>query len=376
MGTYKVGLIGFGFIGKVHAYGYVNLPLYYDPVPLHAHISHVCTAHQETAEHAKRQIGADYAVTDFREITENPEIDIVHICTPNHMHKKQLLSALTHQKHIYCDKPLVSSWEEAVQIQQALPEYKAVSQMTFQNRFFPATIRAKQLIDQGALGRVLSFRASYLHSGSVDPQKPVSWKLSAHAGGGVIADLASHVLDLLHWLMGDFQEIFAHTQIAHSQRPESTNSSRMVPVEAEDNVLITAVMQNGAQGHIEASKIATGAEDELRFEIHGTGGALRFNMMDPHYLDFFDSSSASTPYGGTQGWTRIHCGQRYPSPGGFPTPKASIGWLRAHAASVYNFLQAVANNTPTEPSLTQGVYVQTLIKTIRESARKRAWERV
>ena len=116
MKEYKVGFLGFGFIGKVHAYGYLNLPLHYDPVPLHARICRVCTAHRETAEAGRRMVGAESAVTDYREVTEDPEIDIVHICTPNHLHKDALLSAMKHQKHIYCDKPLVSDMTEALEI--------------------------------------------------------------------------------------------------------------------------------------------------------------------------------------------------------------------------------------------------------------------
>ena len=107
--TYRVGILGFGFIGKVHAYGYLNLPLFYDPVAAAARITHVVTSRPETAEKARRIVGADVAATDYRAVTENPEIDIVHICTPNHLHKEALLSAMRHQKHIYCDKPLVAT---------------------------------------------------------------------------------------------------------------------------------------------------------------------------------------------------------------------------------------------------------------------------
>ena len=80
--------------------------------------------------------------TDYRAVTENPEIDIVHICTPNHLHREALLSAMRQQKHIYCDKPLVATLAEAEEIEAALPDYRGTAQMTFQNRFFPATLRA------------------------------------------------------------------------------------------------------------------------------------------------------------------------------------------------------------------------------------------
>ncbi len=209
MRTYNVGILGFGMIGKVHAYGYLNLPLCYDPVPLRARITHVVTSREETAEKARQTIGADVAGTDFRAVTENPQINIVHICTPNHLHKAALLSAIAHEKHIYCDKPLVATMTEAEEIRASLggtrvcataglsssardttglsgsaantagqagsgtqPGYRGTAQMVFQNRFFPATMRAKQLVAEGALGEVLGFRACYLHGGSAAPTRP------------------------------------------------------------------------------------------------------------------------------------------------------------------------------------------------------------
>ena len=371
---YNVGFVGFGMIGKVHAYGYLNLPLFYRPVPLQAKITHVCTTRPETAEAGRALLGADHAVTDFRAITENPAIDIVHICTPNDRHKEALVSAMRHQKHIYCDKPLVATVAEAAEVAAALPAYRGTAQMTLQNRFFPATLRAKQLIDDGFLGKVLEFRAAYLHAGSADPAAPLKWKLSAIRGGGVIADLGSHVLDLVQHLLGDYAALAALTQIAFADRPAVADPTRRVPVDAEDCVLMLARLTSGAVGTLEASKLATGAEDEIRVEIHGSQGALRFNGMDAHHLEAFDARPADQPLGGLRGWTRIDTGQRYAAPAsGFPGPKLGIGWLRGHAACLANFLQAIAEGRPGNPGLEQGIKIQYLMDCARRSAREHQW---
>ena len=367
-------MLGFGFIGKVHAYGYLNLPLFYDPVPLQARISHVVTSRADTAEKARQTISADAASTDYRDVTENSEIDIVHICTPNHLHKDALLSAIRHQKHIYCDKPLVCTMAEAEEVRAALAEYRGVAQMTFQYRFFPATMRAKQLIDSGALGDVLAFRASFLHGGNANPATPVKWRLTAEAGGGVIADLASHVLDLTEWLVGPFQSVMAATQIAYPTRPAANDPTQQLPVNVEDCVTLLARLPSGTLGTLEATKLATGSEDELRFEIHGSRGALRFNGTDPHHLEFYDAAASDSPHGGLRGWNRIDAGQRYSAPAsGFPTAKASIGWIRSHMACLANFLQAIAENRPAEPGLKQGIRVQHLMDCLRRSASKQQW---
>jgi predicted dehydrogenase len=150
-----------------------------------------------------------------------------------------------------------------------------------------------------------------------------------------------------------------------------------VPVDAEDCALILVRLQSGGPGTIEATKIATGAEDELRIEIHGAQGAVRFNLMDPHHLEFYDATAADRPLGGVRGWNRIDTGQRYLPPAtAFPSHKAAIGWTRGHVACLANFLQAVAQGHAAEPGLEQGIRVQQLMESVKQSARQRRWEKV
>ncbi len=373
MKLYNVGMVGFGFIGKVHAYGHLNIPLFYDQREFKSSITHVCTSRMETAEKGASQVGAEHAVTDYREITENPEIDIVDICTPNHLHFDALMSAIKHNKHIYCDKPLTATVAEALKIREALKDYKGISQMTLQNRFFPVTLRAKQMIEEGLLGDILEFRGFYLHSGSADPKVPLKWKLSAEAGGGVVADLGSHILDLMNHLLGDFAALSAVTHIAYPERPSAEDPSRMVKVDAEDNMFVTVRLPNGANGIISASKIATGAEDEIGFEIYGSKGALKMVPMDLHRLYYYDAAAKSSPIGGVRGWTAIDCGQRYDKPAGFPTPKAPMGWLRGHMHCLYTFLDSVHKGKAQGPSIEQGIRIQILLDHVKESAESGKW---
>jgi predicted dehydrogenase len=300
-------------------------------------------------------------------------VDAVHVCTPNHLHAEAVLSAIAQGKHVLCDKPLTATLAEAEQVAAALKSYRATGQMELQTRFFPATMRAKQMIAEGFLGQALEFRAAYLHAGSADPKAPLKWKLAAASGGGAIADLASHVLDIVHWLLGDYAELLAAAHTAYRQRPSADDPGKMVPVDAEDAVLILARMKSGALGSLEATKLATGSEDELRFELHGSKGALRFNTMDPHHLEAYDAGAPETPFGGTRGWSRIDTGQRYPAPAGFPGPKFAIGFLRAHLACLAGFLANAAAGRPGDPGLDQGVRVQRLMECCKASAREGKW---
>ncbi len=370
MKTYRVGIVGFGFIGKVHAYGHLNIPLFYDQDAFASRIVKVCTSRPETGAKAVRQLGGTVeAVTDFRAVTEDPEIDIVDICTPNDRHAEAIRSALAHGKHVYCDKPLCATLAEADAIEQALTGYHGIGQMTLQNRFFPATLRAKELIDEGRIGEILEFRGQYLHSGSADPRAPLKWKLEA----GTIADLGSHILDLMTYLVGDFKSLAAATHIAYAERPAAGEPGKMRPVTAEDNMTVLARLANGASGVITASKIATGIEDGFGFEIHGSKGALRWEPMNLDKLFYYDASAAGAPQGGIRGWTAIDCGQRYDRPAGFPTPKAPIGWLRGHMHCLYTFLESVHTHRQLGPGLERGIAIQRLMSKVKEAAAGGQW---
>ena len=357
----RVGFLGFGFIGKVHGFAYRSLPFYYPDLP-GARFVAVCTSKEESAGAAKRSFGFERATTDFREVTEAEDVDVVHIATPNRYHKEALISAIAAGKHIYCEKPLVTSLDEAREVEAALSTYRGTAQMVLQNRFFPATIRAKDLARAGFLGEVLSFRAAYLHAGSADPEAPLKWKLSrTEAGGGVILDLGSHLIDLVQHLAGDLVEVDCRTRIAFRDRP-AVDGSRRVPVEAEDLAIIIARTADGALGTLEATKIATGTLDELRFELHGRRGAMRFNSMRPNALEVYSVEDPA-------GWRALDTASDYPPPAAkFPGPKFSLGWIRTHCACLANFVQALAEGRPAEPSLAVGIRLQEVMDACYRSA--------
>jgi predicted dehydrogenase len=302
------------------------------------------------------------------------DIQIINVCSPNNAHGEQVLAAMAAGKHLYCEKPLVVSGAEAARVAAALPDYRGISQMTLQCRFFPATLRAKQLMEEGFVGEVIGFRAAYLHSGSVDPARPMGWKQLKSEGGGVLQDLGTHVVDLMEHLVGPFAEVLTEMRILYPERPNQ--KGEMVPVEADDQAVMLVRLGNGALGTIEASKIATGTEDEIRFEIHGTKGALRFNSMQPNYLEAYDLREPETPLGGQRGWRQIATVQRYEKPAGFPGPKFSIGWIRSHMHCLYTFLDAVARGRQGEPSLRRGLELQRMLATAEKSAETRSWVRL
>jgi len=202
----------------------------------------------------------------------------------------------------------------------------------------------------------------------------MSWRLDVNQGGaGALFDLGSHVLDLVRYLLGDCKSIFATTETYVKQRPISKGSNELVDVKVDDLVIMLMKMENGAMGTVEASRIATGANDDLKIEIHGRNGAIKFDMMEANWLDVYDNTAEGEPIGGRKGFTRIETVHRYPAPSAFPGPKATIGWERFHIASMFSFLVNVVNQKSEPPTFYDGYKVQEIMEYALISARKGVW---
>ena len=368
-----VGMLGYGFMGKVHTECYRAMPMYYDPPPVHVELVGVATRHTETAEKAREQAGYRYATTDWREIIADPDVHLVNICTPNADHLEQVLAAIDAGKHVYCEKPLATTPDEARQMATAANRAGIVHQVVQNYRFVPAMLRAKQLCDEGFIGRPYSFRAAYLHAGSSDPLRPLGWKMQ---DGGTLHDLGAHVIDLVRHLLGEFREVFATRRIFVPERPASKGSNEMVTVTGDDAAWMIARMENGAVGTLETSKIATGVEDELRIEIHGELGALRFNLMDANWLDVYDMRRADGPFGGDRGFQRIAACSR--GEGGEPLPPArgTAGWMQFHQRSLHSFLANVAAGTPGKPDFLDGWAAHEVLAAAESSDETGIWTTV
>ena len=380
-----VGIIGFGFMGRMQAFCHRAVPWYCD-VPVTTRLVAVATSRTETAERAKAA-GFEFATADWRELVAREDVDLVHVCTPNDLHAEQAVAALEAGHHVYCDKPMAATLDGAERIAAAARSASGRLQVVFQNRFFPATLRAKELVEEGFLGDVLAFRSAYLHSGYVDPARPMSWRLDrARSGAGALGDLGSHAIDMMLHLVGPFAALSATLETWTRERP--TKDGGTARVEVDDAAYLTVKTCGGAVGTIEASRVSTGTNDDFRFEIHGTRGALRFSLMDPSWLEAYDNTLPGEPHGGRRGFTRIECVGRYekaklpglqsgtarlssPKSGGagrkLPGPKFAIGWERGHIESLASFLRCIAEDRPARPSAEDGLSVQRVIDAAQRS---------
>ncbi|MBE6580067.1 MAG: Gfo/Idh/MocA family oxidoreductase [Ruminococcaceae bacterium] len=358
----KIGIIGFGAMGKTHAYAVQNLPFFFGNLPFRATVEGVVTRSLEKSQAICDTYGIPLALTNEDDLINNPEIDAIDICTPNILHYETAKKALLAGKHVYCEKPLCDTYEKAGELAQLAKSRCLVNMTVFNNRHLTAVIRAKQLIDEGRLGRILHFDMQYLHNSCIDPDRTVGWKQNSDVcgEGGVLFDLGSHVLDLAVFLCGKVKTISAKSQIAYPTH--KTSSGDDWQTNAPEAFYMMTTTTEGATGMITASKLTSGACDDLRFAIYGERGSVRFSLMQPNFLEFYDATVSDKPQGGTRGYTQIECVGRAPAPGGvFPAPKAPVGWLTGHVMSMGRFLEAVYHGTEADPDFESAAYVQYLM---------------
>ncbi len=363
----NIGLIGFGFMGKTHLWAVKNLPFFYD-LPFSAEVSALCAS--GTDPQKSEAIAKAYGIPGWdteEDILKDPTIDIIDICTPNPYHFETAKAALAAGKHVLCEKPLAVTVSEAFELAELANTSGLTCGTVFNNRHLAPVMRAKQLIDEGKLGHILSFDFSYKHNSCIDPDRRVGWKQTAEAGGGTLFDLGPHVIDLCHFLCGKIARVTARSQIAFPTHLRADGS--VWETNADEAFYMICELENRAVGNITVSKLTQGANDELTFTVNGTKGSLSFSLMDPNYLNFYDATADGSPIGGVRGYTRIECVGRYPVPAtGFPTPKAPSGWLRGHLGSMASYLTAVSEGRPASPSFEDGAYVQKILKAAKESA--------
>ncbi|MCC6579858.1 MAG: Gfo/Idh/MocA family oxidoreductase [Phycisphaeraceae bacterium] len=370
-----IGIVGFGWMGKTHAYAYRSLPYMYRSLPRKPRLVGVAVRREETLDQAVELGGFAYGTTDYAKLLSDPAIHAIHICTPNKLHADQAIAALRAGKHVYCDKPLTTSAGEARRIMDAERETggKVVTMVATQYRHYPCTLRAKQLIDEGRLGKLLSFRCCYLHATLVDAERPAGWRQLEGEAGGPINDLGSHVLDLLTHMVGPMAQVCAASQIVTPKRQDKA-TGHVVDIAAEDTAVMLLRSQGGALGTAEVTKLATGVYDELRMELHGDKGAIRFNLADPNWVEYYDQTQPENPIGGLRGFQRIQTLSNYPPPFGNMLPgRSCAGWLSAHIACVHHFVRSVAGETKANPSFAEAAELHRLLDAATCSAEHQQW---
>jgi predicted dehydrogenase len=362
----KVGLIGTGFMGKAHVFGFTTAAKVFD-LPFDLDLHSVADVTETEARAAARAFGFAQATADWRALVADPEVDLVSITAPNALHKDMALAAIAAGKHVYCEKPLAPLAAEARAMAQAAEARGVKTQVGFNYLCNPMLTLAREMIDAGDLGEIRGYRGLHAEDYMADATGPFTFRHDP-AGGGALADLGSHALATAEHLCGPITRVMGDCVTMIGQRPDGQGRSR--PVTVDDIGRAFLRFASGATGSIEGNWIATGRKMQHDVEVYGTKGALAFSQERFNELHFYATTDAK----GRQGFRRIEAGPDHPPYGRFcVAPGHQLGFNDLKAIEVAGLLAAIAGTAPEPFGFARGLRIQTLVETIQRSSREGRW---
>lgn len=382
----KIGLIGSGFMGQAHADAFRRARMLYPNLPRVPELYGLADANDELAAAAAQRLGFSKSFGDWRKLVNDPEVDVIDITSPNHLHCEMALAAIEAGKHVYCEKPLAVTLEDAQRMAEAARRKGVKTFVAFNNIKTPAAMLAKQLIDRGDIGTPTRFRAWFDQGFFNDPALPWSWRCSRRdAGSGALGDLGSHVISVGQYLMGDISEVTAQAQTYFSQRPipqggsgygaRAEQGAQQAEVENEDQIQCLVRFASGAGGTIEASRIAAGKVFGVYWEVSGTEGTI---IMDGERFNELKISRFNDPKP-DRGFKTILAGSQVPQFAGFfgfDFAGGGLGYFDVKVIEVHDLICGIAGTSDCFPDFEFGLANEQIIDAMERSLTSRQWEQV
>ena len=362
----RIGLIGTGFMGKTHVFGFAAASRVFD-LPYDIVLHSVADRTDELAVAAARGLGFAKSSGDWRRLVADGEIDVIDITTPNALHKEIALAAISAGKHVYCEKPLAAWASDAREMADAAEAAGVKTQVGFNYLCNPMMALARDLIASGELGEIRLYRGIHAEDYMMDPASPFTFRHDP-AGGGALADIGSHALATAEYLLGPIARVMGDCVTVYDRRPDGHGGFRAVEVDDVGRAFLR--FTNGASGSIEASWISTGRKMQHDFEIHGTKGALFFTQERFNELHFYSMADAA----GRRGFRRIEAGPDHDPYGLFcVAPGHQLGFNDLKTIEVARFLDCLAGKRPEPFNFRAGARVQALVEAIHDSSRRSQW---
>ena len=362
----RVGIIGFGNIGKVHAHCYQSIPHCFTEPKVQAQIVSVLRSGLGRDAEILRSLGSPLETTSMEEFLSQ-DLDLVDICSPNGFHNEQVKAALDKRVAVYCEKPLGLNLDQARESTQAAKKTGVLTHTAFTMRYVPAVEQAKAILAAGVLGEIFNFRIHYFHNSYMDPARPMSWRLrKATSGGGSLADLGIHMIDMVGYLLGDVSWVKCRTRTFIVQRPVAAGSSQMAPVDVDDWALCMLGLKNQAEGTIEVTRMSGGMGDSCRIEVFGSQGSIEIDYSQSGSVKYYDQRRKQYQLGS----------QGFPAPTGerplgevLPLPKFSLGWFKdTHLGSIFNFLLNIHEHKESSANFDAALKAQEILEAAYLSA--------
>ena len=372
----NIGMIGYGFMGRTHsnAYRTVNnfFDLEYQPV-----LKAACARNQAKAQAFADTWGYESIESDWRALVARDDIDAVDICTPNNLHKEIAIACAEAGKMILCEKPLSMDTAEGEEMCAAVEAAGVPNIVWYNYRRVPAVTLAKQLIDEGRLGRIFHYRAQFLQDWTISTDLPQGgealWRLDASvAGSGVTGDLLAHCIDTALWLNGSIDSVSAMTETFIKERVHQ-DTGEVMPVTIDDACTFMGRFSNGSLALFESTRYARGHKALYTLEINGEKGSLRWDLHDLHRLEYFDHGDS----GAVRGWKNIHVTDgEHPYMGNWWVPGLQIGYEHTFVHQVADFLKGLETGEPAGPTFRDALETQKVCDAVLASAKDGSWQNV
>ncbi len=376
MKTLNIGVIGCGFMGRTHSNAFSRVANFFN-VPIRPVLKSVCARSKERAESFAANWGYESFETDWRKLVESPHIDAVDIASPNDTHAEIALAAAAAGKIVLCEKPLGRTPAESESMVAAVEKTGVANMVWYNYRRVPAVTLAKQLIDEGRLGRIFHYRTVFLQDWTISSELPQGgeglWRLDASvAGSGVTGDLLAHNIDTAMWLNGPIAEVTAMTETFIKER-KHVGSGKTEPVRIDDASAFLARFSNGSLATFEATRYARGHKALYTLEINGENASLKWDLHDLHRLEFFDHSDQSS----LRGWRSIHITDGdHPYMKHWWVPGLQIGYEHTFIHQAADFLAGLASGTPAAPTFRDALKTDYVTDAVLRSAKNRTWEKI
>jgi myo-inositol 2-dehydrogenase/D-chiro-inositol 1-dehydrogenase len=372
----NVGLVGCGFMGRTHsnAFGKVNqfFALDYQPV-----LKAVCARNAAGAEAFAQNWGYESFETDWRKLVARKDIDLIDIASPNDTHAEIAIAAAAAGKMVMCEKPLGRSAGEAEQMVAAVEAAKVPNMVWYNYRRVPAVALAKQLVDEGRLGRIFHYRAKFLQDWTISADLPQGgtglWRLDASvAGSGVTGDLLAHCIDTAMWLNGPIDTVTAMTETFIKERSH-TLTGKVEKVTIDDASAFLARFHNGSLATFEATRYARGHKALYTLEINGADASIMWDLHDLHRLQYFEHGDE----GRVRGWRALHITDGdHPYMKHWWVPGLQIGYEHTFVHQAADFLGALAGGKGASPTFREALATDYVTDAVLQSAQSGRWQHV
>jgi predicted dehydrogenase len=346
--TLGVGVLGYAGVAKAHLNALKKLAYIVWPSPVRFRLLGIGGRTHAAVEDAARRYGFEYATTEWRRLVEDPRLGLFINCAPNDAHAEPCLAAAAEGKHLLCEKPLARDAREARRMWEGIRRGRICHQVSFNYRFVPAVRLAWEMIQAGDLGDIIHFRTRYTDDSLCDPSIPHTWRQEKRrAGSGAVGDIASHVLDLARFLVGEIKVVAGLSRIVMPRRPVTAGSRQTKAVDVEDVYEGVMEFANGAMGTLEVSTFCLGRKNYLTFEVNGTRGSICFNLERLNELEVFRAEAKSRQDRGFK--TVLVTDRDHPFGGTWWPPGHILGWEHTFVHQLHHLVKAIAGQEAVTP---------------------------